>query len=362
MVRTTLFSALAILLISFSQLAFPQSTPPPTAAPANPLATIPPMPKDPIEILDLARTYNDLEEDGLHPWHISANYEVFDSQGKSQGKGTFEESWVNSKQYKISYTSGDFTQTKYVTANGLYQAGSSEFVPYPESLISKLLVQPMPEKDDILGSQPELHKQDFGKTKLDCVMLTQKHTHAAYPLFGLFPTYCFDTKYPMVRFQLFYGTVEAVFNSTVLTQNRFLAQDITVSAGGKMLLKIHVNQINLISTTDQKSLLPPADARHVDPQMVQVSGGEMQKRLLKQVQPIYPQKAKEMHLSGVVVLQAIVATDGHIRDLRILPTSYAPLAEAALTAVRGWVFKPYLVDGKPVEVKTIVKIIFHISL
>jgi protein TonB len=73
--------------------------------------------------------------------------------------------------------------------------------------------------------------------------------------------------------------------------------------------------------------------------------------------PPYPPLARQARISGVVVLQAVIATDGTIMDLRA--TSGHPLlVPAALDAVKRWRYKPTLLNGDPVEVLTEITVNF----
>lgn len=77
--------------------------------------------------------------------------------------------------------------------------------------------------------------------------------------------------------------------------------------------------------------------------------------LVYKVDPVYPDDAKR--IQGTVVLHAILSVDGAVKELEVV--SGDPfLANAAITAVRQWKYKPTLLNGKPVEVDTTVKIDF----
>jgi protein TonB len=72
-------------------------------------------------------------------------------------------------------------------------------------------------------------------------------------------------------------------------------------------------------------------------------------RPLSQPQPAYPEIALRMRVSGVVELEGVIGTDGHVRELRVL-RGHPLLAPAALAAVRQWLYQPTLLNGAPVEV------------
>ena len=92
--------------------------------------------------------------------------------------------------------------------------------------------------------------------------------------------------------------------------------------------------------------------------VTRISPGVAQGMLINAPQPQYPQMAKIAHVQGDVVLEARISKQGTIENLRAV--SGPPLLiEAAMEAVRGWRYKPYILNGSPVEVETIVTVRFH---
>jgi periplasmic protein TonB len=87
------------------------------------------------------------------------------------------------------------------------------------------------------------------------------------------------------------------------------------------------------------------------------SEGVMAGALIYRVDPLYPQIARAMHLSGTVRLRAIISTDGSIQSLEVLSGSPI-LARAAVAAVRQWRYRPTLLNDRPVEVETYVTVNF----
>lgn len=76
--------------------------------------------------------------------------------------------------------------------------------------------------------------------------------------------------------------------------------------------------------------------------------------------PVYPTIAKAAHVQGTVYLEATIATDGSVRDLRVL-SAPSILDEAALAAVRQWRYTPSLLNGQPVEVLMTVTVRFALQ-
>ncbi len=97
----------------------------------------------------------------------------------------------------------------------------------------------------------------------------------------------------------------------------------------------------------------------VAPQRIKVSQGVTQGLLVRQVNPQYPAMAREMRVEGDVVLEAVIGEDGTVRDLKAV-SGPAMLVNPAIQAVRQWRYKPYLLNGQPVEVETQIKLRFRL--
>jgi TonB family protein len=72
-------------------------------------------------------------------------------------------------------------------------------------------------------------------------------------------------------------------------------------------------------------------------------------KLIRKVIPVYPRLAIAAHISGTVRLIGIVAKDGTVQQIRVI-SGPALLVEAALDAVRQWIYRPTMLNNKPVEV------------
>lgn len=104
-------------------------------------------------------------------------------------------------------------------------------------------------------------------------------------------------------------------------------------------------------------LPPPPKAT---PSRIHVGGNVQAASLLHQVMPIYPAIAKTAHVSGTVILHAIIGKDGTIQDLTYM-TGPPLLMRNAMDAVRQWRYKPTLLNGEPVEVDTTISVVFSLG-
>lgn len=82
--------------------------------------------------------------------------------------------------------------------------------------------------------------------------------------------------------------------------------------------------------------------------------------LIHKVTPTYPPIAIATHQEGTVVLQATISKSGTIENLRAV-SGPPMLQQAAIDAVQRWAYRPYLLNGEPVEVETTVNVVFTMS-
>jgi protein TonB len=90
---------------------------------------------------------------------------------------------------------------------------------------------------------------------------------------------------------------------------------------------------------------------------VRISQGVSQGLLIKRVQPKYPPAALAIHAAGAVQIEATINKEGSVTNLKVL-SGDAVLARAAVEAVRQWRYKPYYLDGAPVEIQTQITVNF----
>ena len=98
----------------------------------------------------------------------------------------------------------------------------------------------------------------------------------------------------------------------------------------------------------------------VTPQRVGISQGVTRGLLIQKVEPQYPPLARAARVQGDVVLSAVIDTNGQITNLQLV-SGHPMLVPAAIAAVKQWRYKPYLLNGQPVEVETTITVIFSLS-
>jgi TonB family protein len=121
-------------------------------------------------------------------------------------------------------------------------------------------------------------------------------------------------------------------------------------------------RLNATSLPDNGVLLEISSrpAAAAPPSRIRVGGNVQQAMLTQQPKPIYPAETKAQRIQGTVRLGAIINRDGTVQTLDLLAGDPL-LADAAMSAVKQWVYKPTLLNGEPVEVATEIAVNFTLS-
>ena len=85
----------------------------------------------------------------------------------------------------------------------------------------------------------------------------------------------------------------------------------------------------------------------------------MKKQIVHKVPPTYPEDAKKAQIAGKVQLEAVIGKAGEVESLKVV-SGPKELQQSALDAVRQWTYKPFLLNGAPVEVKTTIDITYSL--
>jgi len=93
---------------------------------------------------------------------------------------------------------------------------------------------------------------------------------------------------------------------------------------------------------------------------IRVASRVAEANLIHDVTPQYPPEAGRARIEGMVVLMAVIGTDGTVKDMRV-ESGLPILAQAAMDAVKQWRYRPYMVNGEPVEVDSRITINFTLS-
>ena len=115
----------------------------------------------------------------------------------------------------------------------------------------------------------------------------------------------------------------------------------------------------IISSSSSLAAVPRLSQPAPAVQRVRVSQGVIKGLLIYRVEPAYPPLAKQARIQGVVVMTALIDKGGNVQNLQVV-SGHPLLAPAAIEAVKQWRYKPFLLNGQPVEVETTVTVNFRV--
>jgi TonB family protein len=334
----------------------PPSTAPPSQAAPSTSSTEVMTPKDPKERMELAEKVNGLQ--GLDiPWHLKASYEVFGPDGKSTDTGTYEEWRVSDKQYRLALHGPSISAEEFGTDHGVFRAGDQDWPGRPLSSIRAMIARPVPPPADPEKIVLQNYERSFGKQKLQCTALIN---HGANTTIQDAASYCFA---PTNAVLLYSGgpnkMFQTLFEHIALVHGHYVANDMQLFIGGRPWLKIHVDTLEGLGPAGLSALAVPTAASPVTAR-IDVAEGLTQGHLVKKMFPAYPATAKLQGVQGTVILNGVIGTDGHFKRLDVLGGP-PMLQQASMDAVRQWVYTPYLLEGKPVEVETDINVVFALQ-
>jgi TonB family protein len=324
-----------------------------------------PAPSDPAEFLKLAAQKNGLGGADLRPWHIKVTYQTYDDHGKPAEQGVFEDWWAAPKQYKMTFSRNSFHRTTYVSKSGNTDIGDRD-LPFPEYLLTRVLISPIEEDMYREDSKLRSFTKRFGKVDLHCIQeipagLKADHPPAEDPVF---PTVCFEPSAPMLRISGSFGEGSLVIEKVAALDERYLPEDATVYDNGMPVLSFHLDQGESTASWDPSIFQPPASAsanNAAGSDTVTLNAAVVSGTKIAGQPPSYPLPDKIQRVQGTVVLKALIGTDGRIRRLRVVSAPDDQLAISAMTAVKTWRYRPYLLAGLPVNVETQLNIVYHLS-
>jgi protein TonB len=114
----------------------------------------------------------------------------------------------------------------------------------------------------------------------------------------------------------------------------------------------------LLSST--APVAPPPPPKPVKREPIRVGGNVQESKLIRKIDPVYPELAKRARVTGRVILIVTVDEEGAVSDIRI-SSGHPLLNDAAVTAVKQWRYSPTLLNGEPVPVTATVTVFFNLK-
>ncbi len=294
--------------------------------------------------LTTAATVDALDAVDAKPWHATIEAEIFDAKGSNPVHGTIEV-WESGSDRRTLYTFDSTTMTEILKGKSVYRTVSDpQFPRFAPFLLVKVL-HAGPTMFQVKQIEPQLQRRKVDGQKLDCI--STKPPANAISFSG--PAYCLDAEDHLRALFNFQQTVlldapEEFLDHAVSRRISITNSDVPTATAKIMKLEIYEPSAGQFTPTADMFLFVPT---------VRISGGVIAGLIVKKVQPMLPAGAS---VRGSVNLHVTIGTDGHPTRVEVVSTPDPAIGDACVDAVKQWVYKPYLLNGDPVQVETTVLI------
>lgn len=314
------------------------------SAQANTQSPAHPLPKDLKSLAAALVSLNGLDRNGTQSFHVKITYDHFDSDGDNDSSGSYEEWWVGPKKYKRKYAGDNLDRTEWETDRGLYVTGGHYG---PGSAFWIRVTDPL-YRISVLGRSTTLNRVQLsiGKMKLPCIW--EGRTDMSLTPSGRV-TYCFEPDEGELRYIRGMGC-ETTYNQIIRFRDSYVARDVEVAFAGKKSLQIHLETLEPDFQLDE--LKPSADAVFVG------NGIYVPSAFVLDGEPFpFPMKYDGPSGKAEVTMTVDAEGRGHVADVKAVegPTELVPAVTKMASSIK---FRPFIVHGAPLEVRTLI----HISI
>jgi TonB family protein len=196
----------------------------------------------------------------------------------------------------------------------------------------------------------------IGESKLECISENPKAATNS----SLLWSYCLDQSLPIIRISTNSYGQKTIWSGVVQMYGHYIAKQVRVGAGKQdPLVTAEIEQLDPQLGIEEAALAPPPDAKPFVRKVI-ISSGVTQGRRISGDDPEYPPTARSVRTGGTVVLKVTISKEGEVKDVEVV-SGPSVLQSSAVKAVRTWRYRPYLLEGEPVQVETTVNIVFNLG-
>ena len=299
-----------------------------------------------------------LDDPALKPWHLKMSVQLYNADKKPADAGTIEEWWVGPNKFRRVFTTPSYTATELRNPGGFFRSGSDVAPPFLLARLLEDVVHPIQFSQLASEFSLEERKQATKTSEMDCFALRPRAKGLSDVTASGLTNYCLrdgDT------------TLLATYDTALVSlpaaigafNGRHIPVDLNILINGNRIASAHIQILEAMDESAGK--FDAADglaAAKDDP--VQVNSGALVGRIVKTAPPGYPRFAFANHVTGTVVFDLVIGSDGKVRNVSVVYASDPLLVDAnTMTPLHQWTYRPFVVDGTPVDVETVTAINFR---
>lgn len=325
----------------------PDSHLPPVSAKINSLAH---------RLMQAGLKTNTLADENLAPWHIKIDFQIRNERNLLKPiSGTVEEWHAGPYQWKRVYTSSDENlngtewsisrREQFMAKRGIRRSGYSGLLLRVTRPVLNPLYQAANIKPDY---EMNVIRTTTAGVTLNCASVVDGSRYVDSPEF-LFATTCFDQDLHL-RLTVA-GDTSVELDDVQMFEGRAVARDVKVIQTKTLLEEMKVSLLEPLPPGAEASIKPPADAV---PEPFMVEAGFPHPESVYETAASLPLPMYFFPYRDVVPVPIVIQKDGSVKVQRGEMGISTQLGDALENAINKWKYKPYLVDGEPVEVEQVV--------
>ena len=348
---------------------------------------------------EMIRQWNDLAmknaliAEGKLPFHLKLQFQIHDLNGKPADVGILEEWWAGDKGFRLEITS----PLEHVVGPGKKDLTSDD-ARRENYLVMQLLHEVVAPMAHLRPEQPYnvfTEKRTLGKLQVTCYQANSPNVSVPNPKASYI---CVNPETQSIR-QVPYGNEVTARNTIATFRDGIVAMDTEIAYSDVKAIEGHIitlqsfdpsqSAVTLVNPAAKRTVAevqPPSEAASISaPQMkeekasmelsvkegsgsataasenVFVDRSTAGERLVRSSQPIYPQAARRNKIQGSVLLYVTVSPEGKVQSSFPIASPSPLLTGAAEECVKDWAYKPWELNGSPVQMSTTLQLNFLLN-
>ena len=309
-------------------------------------------------MLNKLRDSTSLYRKDLQPWDLKLSFSLNDFSGKQQDTGTVDVQWHPMPGSSFGKTTTE-VQSKLIQGSISAALRTTDLKVLREALLIQKLIDETVNPIDVLqtdGLEVKQQLRKFGSVELSCLRVSPKVD--SFSVASQAPTFCFQPDMPNVLRARLTTTENSLRNRVGKFQNINLTLDNTLFYDGRIAISGKAESLHVTSSDNVPAV---SSGPEVGEPSLAVAGGVVAGQKIAGSNVVYPPMSRMAHEEGSVVISAVIDKSGHIGRLVPIASPSGLLTDAAMDAIKTYVYKPYLLNGQPTEVDTTITVNFHLT-
>jgi len=286
---------------------------------------------------------------GAKPFHLKLSA-VDTHSSSSEFKAELEVWWAAPDKWRREVKSPVFTQTAVQDGTRYSEANSSEYLPFWLHELIQESVDPIPEA--------QLEDIDVDWSKSGCGSWETEYSKEAEKI-SVHNRVCFNTN--GTAREIFTQPLGVVFADYKSFNGKEVARSLTVWPGGSSEVRARVTLLEPLKPDDSLFAIPNDTGFPSRLRFVSISESALQPDMLANTATAWP-IVHNFPATGLININVKLGRDGAIREVGTVISKNVVLTDAAVAQIKNWKFKPYLIEGSPVQVNTNITLHFDAKM